>query len=320
MPAPRKQGGKRKSKPFVNRIDKAGPGILEDLAFTNKTRLEIAKSRRVGIGTVTNIAQRYGLRSEKIAREIGGMATGLKLKGKPRGPRKERKFLFSRKEKTNLLEEHRGALIKSARFGLSAERIRRMYAGDFDLFLEKMKKFVFENLDLYDPEVKGKDGKTATPFTWIVNSAKLFCLREYNKAAEPKEKQMPVGKKGLPISQTDVIRRTKEARLAKTRVQWISRAAYPLLKKLGLNPDQVAKLGFADIKKQIIEFSESRDACLTERDSNIVRRKLEGQRRKDIAHSMETSTWTISVIESSAAQKIKEKIREKIKKKRASSQ
>ncbi len=122
--------------------------------------------------------------------------------------------------------------------------------------------------------------------------------------------------KGLLIAQTEKVRATKEARLAMPALQWIPHAADTLLKKLGLDPNKVAKLGFADVKKQIIEISKSKEAGLTRTEREIVRRKLEGRRREDIAHSMKTSPWTISITESSAAQKI----RGKMKMKRASSQ
>jgi len=290
---------------FRAHFDRVGQRILRALASPSNSMTAIAHRHRVSEAAVKKVKEYYGLRPRGLAREIGARVTALKKKGLRR-----KVFYFTAKEKKGLLKQHNRALAKVALKGWAAKPIRRRYMFEFDHFFEDLKNYVFKQLDYYNPNVEGTKGKTASPLTWIVNGANIFYYDSYRRASRSKERAMPADQNGLPIAQTGMVRATAEARLKPAiGLQWVSFSTGALLKKLGLNPKKVARLGFGGIKKQIIEISKSTETGLTKTEKKIIKMRLDGKRLRWIAPSLGMTPQNVSRIETNAAKKIRWQIK-----------
>ena len=136
----------------------------------------------------------------------------------------------------------------------------------------------------------------------------MFCYHEHQKAVRQKERQMPVGGKELSIAQTLEVEPTRKARIepVKPVLEWVPLATKTLLRKLNLDPNKVAKLGFYGIKRQIIESAESKAAGLTEKEKQVVKIRLDGKKTRAAATLLNITRFqNISVIETRAAKKIR---------------
>jgi len=87
---------------------------------------------------------------------------------------------------------------------------------------------------------------------------------------------------------------------------WIPPAAKPFLKRLGLDPETVADLGFGDVRKKIIEIAEAEETGLAPREKQAVIHCLEGESTAEVAKRLGLKAKSSAVaIEWSAAKKIR---------------
>ena len=310
--AGKKRLHKKKGKGHItNRVDKVGPKVLRQLAFGGKTFKGIGKSFNLEPGLVRRLNILYGARPPERVEEIQIMTIRHKLLRHAKARRKKT-FYFNPEGKERLFKEHSGKLLKLARWSWTgSESIRKLFGSDFNMFYSKMKDYVSQGLDYYDPQKKGFKGRKAVPLTWMMIGARIFCWGTYDRASMQKEKAMPVDKSGLPKAQTDKAEPTRNARLEPTtpKLEWIPVAAKGLLRKLGLNPRRVARAGFFNIKRQILEIVEAKATGLTEKQKEIIKMRLEGKRARDIAASFKTTLQNIYIIETNAAKKIRREIK-----------
>jgi len=162
-------------------------------------------------------------------------------------------------------------------------------------FLKEVKLFVFKQLDYFDPGKKTKKNEPAKIELWIKKGIEIISKSIYfdEKRASEKQKNL-VSKRASGMA---------EPFFARNRVP---ATAKPLLKKLGLRVNDVAELGYGDIKQQIIKISEQKKTGLSQRQKKVVKMRLEEKTLDKIAASLGfRSKGLFSECESDAAKKIK---------------
>ena len=286
------------------RIDSVGPTVLKKLALTDKLMCEIARETGLHEQTVFKINKRYGIRPYEETIDIMAKTSSVRQTGSKR----KKVNHFNIKQKNDLLEQHKGIIIKMARTWWNSTAIKTKFIGDKDIFIEKINRFVFEQLDYYNPKVKGKTGKTAKPSTWMFKAAKIACMRLYSRASkEAKKKQMPVNTKGQSIAQTGIVETTRQKRknVGPATIQWIPFSAKSILKALDLELDSIAEIGFGNIKKQIIEIARKKKTGLSKREKKIIEMSLNGESTEKIGKILKIEYENVNSINLNAAKKIR---------------
>ncbi len=291
-------------------IDRIGPKILQDLVLTDLPAVKIARKYGVTPKTVVAANKKYGIRSPEIMSAIRSRTISASRIAYIKKTRGKKVHFFTKKKKLDLLEENKGLIIKVTREAWSSDLIRKEFNQEMRSLLQAVEVFILDNLDYYNPKVKGYMGKTTKPSTWIYNGAKVYCRSLYTRLHRIKEnKTMPFDSAGLPIAQTGEVRQVKGIRRTGLKeVQWIPSAANALLKKLGLDPNKVAKLGYIDLKQQIIEIAKAKQTGLTSRELEAVKLTLNGKTMAQIGKKFGTVRQVINYLETRAAKKIKNQL------------
>ncbi len=286
---------------------RVGQNILKDLDSTELSMKTIASKHGVDPGTVANINKRYEVRSPGVVADIG-IKSSLARKKKTHKKKSLRKKVcfFTTEKKLDLLKENHGMFVKIARSWWTYDPSRRKFNQDMSTLVQAMKEYVFDKLDYYNPKVKGRKGKAITPASWIYGGAELYCLNLQSKLNREKEKTMPLDQKGLPISQVVEVTKVKGVRAGSAEdLHWIPFTANKLLRKLGLNPNRVAKAGYKGIRKQIIEIATAKKTGLTVKEQRVIKMFLNGKTIVNAANILKTPKRTIYYISKIACKKIR---------------
>lgn len=177
-------------------------------------------------------------------------------------------------------------------------------------FIDATNMHVLKMLDYYDPNAIGPSGRASTVGGWIMKAAeyfgkgeKLTILGKYRKTlGSPAEKETR-----MVAAQQKLKRREIKGNIIK-----IPAPIKRFLKRLGLNLETVAELGFGDISKQILKVSHSEKAGLTEREQRVVNLRLNGQTNPQIGSVLKISREYVRQIQLSATAKIKARLKNKL--------
>lgn len=254
---------------------------------TQQAISEIARRASVNVMKVWRRNAKYGIRPFEQVRRIG--ATDGQKK---RHSNRAKPCIFSEEQKTQLLKQHSGAITAVAKQSWKKSWNIKKKFGSMTDFLNEVNQYIFRQLDYYDPSVKGRDGKTAEPITWMVNGAKLFCLRANSKKSA-KYTDEPFRKELMSGAELQQALFTMPA------------TGKRLLKNIGFDLKTVARLGFEGIKSQLLS-----KACagLSEREKTVIKGSLDGKKLEIIGKGLGMTRQNASLIRIRAVKKIRKNL------------
>jgi len=275
---------------------KRGRFIRSALRLTEATQAEIHK--RSGVrdpGTVSQINLREKIRPYEISRAIAA-----RHKGYTKKKRKRKKVsLYSEKEKYNILKRNK-RIIDSTANSWWKGAVEQEFGGNRENFLKAVNLFVFQQLDYFDPERKYKDGTPSKLSVWIEKGVRLYCKRKYFDLIRRKTKERAA---------LEAIAAEKKPMSTRS---WVPATAKPLLRKLGLDIEKVADVGYNDVRKQIMEIVRNKKTGLTQKEKTVVRLVLEGKTLIEIAKRVGwKAKSTVYACEAKAIKKIKKQLPKK---------
>ncbi len=291
-------------------MDTIGPKALRLLALTEKSMLEIAKSLGLGnANPVQRINHNYGIRGKGETDAIRSKHISL---SKKKLYAREKVKHFTRKQKFGLLEKNKGAIIESSKKWWRSQKIRNYFGNDFNSFQAAIRDYLFSELDYFNPKVKGYKGKAMKPSTWIFEWTRFFCLK-LNMGLKKIEPQMLLDRKGLPVSQTALVRTPQAIKRVfnPKETKWVPYSARYFLERLGLDAGKVAKIGFGGVEKQIIELSQNPETGLSTVERGIARGRLKGKSQKELGDLYRMSEPNVAVIEKRIAKKLRWQIKKR---------
>ncbi len=263
--------------------------IERALKKTMQPMHKIGKRAGVSLEVVSriNVQQPFQppIRSRELTYKITGAASA-----KTRVAKRRKIRHFSKLAKEQLLEEHVRGIRQVAnswywRRGHNSELLRRQYQTIDDL-VNDIRAYVFEQLDYYDPEIKGKHGNQVKPFSYIYGGAELFCKFTASSLRGERRRKPPA-------------QRTEEI--------WVPPVIMRLLKKIG----KIPKLYHgAETVPQVIdklrELIKKPEIGLTPRMRELMGHRLAGKGQKQIMHAMAISDSRMWRLENRATKKIRE--------------
>jgi len=332
-------GKKRKYSVKIQFANPAGRAlvarIVKKLRQTGAPMTEIAEQERCSATFVYGMNRKYGARTKEEAWDIGARAV-VQARQKSR-----QVCFFTPKEKRELLQRHlhgihgfarqwyhgnlpankfNNAIRKFFPFLMNPSQtqlsvlIKRTYP-EFDDFLATVQAKILQNLDYYDPNVRGPDGKRIAPFTWIINTVHLFvgetAIARYRRRGN-RELQMPVTPDGKPITEAFAVDVPHALGTAKAR--WIPGPTRIALKKLGIDISNSSTDEIKGIRRNLLEISKSPEARLTQREQDVFRLALKGYIMKAVSARITTkrgkplSREMIRQVEQQAISKIRRAI------------
>ncbi len=288
--------------------------ILSQIRSSSLPFSEIARQNKVVAKTVSRIAYVHEARdpseSETIRREWIRKARTRKTP-----PLK----VFSEEEKKRLIEQNQGAINSVIRLWWQNQRIRNHFGQQSD-FRKDAESFILQQLDYYDPNARGANGKPRSVGNYILFGTKLFCnhlsgqLKKTDFSLhDGRQGLSETGKKRLAKAASGTIDRKPTAR----ELYAIPVPTKPLLRALGMDIDRVAVIGYAAIRDQIQKIAQQSASGLNVAEQQIIEMRLAGLELKQIAKKVvvptrdgvrKASHTTIHTWERKAMQKIKERL------------
>jgi hypothetical protein len=217
---------------------------------------------------------KHNIRSPGLVKEIASEAMRTAHSSKAR----RRINFFSMQEKQALISENNGLFWEVAKRRWGA--LLRKEFGNKEMLVDGMKQYMLEQLDYYDPEVRGWGGKASKPQTFIFRGCLLFCRIVAGRALRRREVTMPVDKKGRPLD--GLAKVSSELRRKPTRRQLLAipPKSKAFLKNLGVDIDEVAIEGFSSVKEGIIQIALDPSTGLAAEEREVVKERL-GNRSLD---------------------------------------
>jgi DNA-binding CsgD family transcriptional regulator len=272
--------------------------IQRALSMTLAPNPKIADRAGVERLSVASSDRRWEIRPLELrkaikSRHASAIQTGRILQEK----RKKVGYYKTAGKKWAVVREHSSVIESIASQWWKSNLVKNAFDGKWEDFLNTVKRFVFKQLDYFDPKRKTEDGKPAKIKRWIGDGVKIICRRIYidGKKASGKNKSLLLelarGKVG-PVVAT--------SRVPKT--------ARPLLEKLGLKIKTVAELGFGDIRKQILKIANEKETGLMEREKRVVEMRFGDKELAEIGRELGIGKTTVFNCETSAARKIRARL------------
>lgn len=254
---------------------------------TSGSMAEIARRAHATEARVYYINKNHQIRPLEYLRSIG-TAAGAKKRLRKRA----KVCTFSEEQKGRLLKQYEGALYNIAKRWWNQSGVLRKKFGSAKDILGEINVYAFEQLDYYDPSIKGRGGRTTKPQNWMLRGANFFCM---HSSVEKKEK---------PTGETDR-KRLRDWAESKQRVSIIPRTARVLLRKIGFDLPTVASLGYESIKNQLLKT-----ACtgLSDREKTVIEKSLDGKRVDAIVKELGGSRLTLIAARGTAIEKIRKNL------------
>ncbi len=298
MPKQKKTSSNTQRGRWKQNIRARGKFIRRALSLTLASNREIADRAGLKItNPIITINKNEGIRPPpEMAKGIEGTRKSDILKKRVRkDTRKKIGFFKTEAEKWAVIKKYNDLIEEITGKWWRSEPVKSAFGRKRKDFLKEVKLFVFKQLDYFDPGKKTKKNEPAKIELWIKKGIEIISKSIYfdEKRASEKQKNL-VSKRASGMA---------EPFFARNRVP---ATAKPLLKKLGLRVNDVAELGYGDIKQQIIKISEQKKTGLSQRQKKVVKMRLEEKTLDKIAASLGfRSKGLFSECESDAAKKIK---------------
>jgi len=232
-----------------------------------KTRAAMARIAQVAgrmPSTISQFNTKHGIRTIEESKIIQYSEQSRTKKAK----RKKINF-FPNEQKLKLLERHERALLKVARGWWKNRLIRKEFV-TFENFLNSIKSYVSEQLDYYNPNAVTKTGRPKKVWHWMMEGAKIFCKSQHKTLEIAESKKATYSAESIKVAKR-IQKRKLAQRLANIKVP-----TRFFLRKLGLDVNQVAIMGFEDIKRNLIRIIDAKKIGLTDIEKTIVKMNLEG--------------------------------------------
>jgi len=276
------------------------------LRHTREPMTRIRKVAGVDGGTVSDINSKADIRSPELVREIWVESTR-----RTKLARRKKVCAFTDAEKMALIKENGGGIFSKLNivwFGYGTGKIIKREFGSLKEFAKAAEGYIFEQLDYFDPERKSKrTGRPIKASTWVINGAKIFAMQMVTRIGKRIE---ITGFPGL-----ESITATSKARMVpfpeknlKRLLHEIPPAAKHVLRKLGLDLNRVATMGFIEIKETVLRIANEPKTGLTGREKTVIAGRLEGRTTRELEEPLGLSRTTISTIQASAVLKIKARL------------
>ena len=278
--------------------------FLKRALKTRASMTDIGERAGLNANQVSAFNLHAGIRAPELAREIGRETRRKKMKQK-RGRLK--KSVFTEKQKLELIKRNRKEILKQARHSWRWEIIRKEYGNNFQDFLRDIETEVFNYLDSYDQKKFTKEGKPTKVSFWIGRGAYFACLAKLTTLIRRKSRQIPVDEEGRQLE----FKKLKPVE-SRTASRWelarIPASAKPLLRRLGLDINDVAKTGYEEYRALITRIALDPKTRLTAERQRIILGRLEGKKLKRIAEESGRgiTKQAINNQESQAIEKIKQ--------------
>ncbi len=282
---------------------KRGRFFRKALSQTEATIIDIAG--RIGPryqSTVSNINRKDKIRPSELTKAIAGRALSKALSSRKQGWRKDtnrKKNNYSKNRRKQIVDENQDVINLRGNEWWRSELVKRAFGRNRNNFFRELELFVLKELSYFDPKKKDKKGQAVKVRNWIWGGINLFCRRKHFEEKRRLEKEIKLSaeliKDGTPV-------------VARSWIPWETKC---FLRKIELDPEKVADLGFDEMRKQILEIAKAEETGLTPKEQKIVRLRLEGKTFIEIAKKFGLrSKSTIHANE----KKIAEKLRERLKK------
>lgn len=231
-------------------------------------------------------------RKDKIRSRELVLASAAEVHLGQKKPGLERKNSYSAEKKQRILSENNGIVMAIASSWWKDPAIVKGF-GKFGDFVEKINRLIYENLNYFDAERLGKNGKPVSIKTWIAQGTKLFCRRLYFEEKKRQEREKAL--------------ETQKPRVAAR--DWLYLSARRVFKKLGLNPETIATDGVKDVTDELKKIVADTRTGLTERQKKVILLRLEGKPLREIAKRLGLNAKsTIYALERNAIAKIKKRL------------
>jgi len=274
-----------------------GAFVRRALSLTEAPPREIAERSGMQPSSVRVISRREGIRPRELTKAIAGRVIAEKQKGRKKKRRTEWiGFFKTEKEKLQAIENNADKIRNSVNYWWKKKLIRSLFDGKKEGFFGAAKFFVFEQLDYFNPETESRKGGKVKVGTWIQSTANLFCKRAFldkKRAIEKEKSAMAIGAREKPS----------------TTRSWIPPSARPLLKKLGLDPEKVADVGYKDIAARLKTIANNPETRLTKLQKNVFSQRLDGRQLRQIAKKLNKRAYSaIFAYEERAAAKVRKQL------------
>jgi cation transport regulator ChaB len=273
---PFKQNKNMQSKIRMQSPEKRRSFIRRALRLTRASMKDIAK--RAGhkySAQVVALNRVSGIRDPALARAIA-----IENSSKKNASKRRRINFFSDSEKADLIERNTPLILKYVRHFWSAREIRNEYL-DFKDFLADAKRHIAETLDYYDPERVGKKQKHLKVSTWIGNHANWFCLNKL-RSSHQRLKQISVDREGRELEPARSLKPIEHKNASGWELARVPVRARTLLQNLGLDLNDVARIGYGPFRDLITGIALDPETKLTEKERFVILGRLDAKKLEEI--------------------------------------